>query len=124
MSNLKQVIKLIINKLTHIGDREEIVNSIVEWITDIYIFKENYTMDDGKIYVVEYSATYGHLELIKQLVNGTDNNVLDCALAVSAKYGHLEIFIYLMERGVDGRFALAMCAMNGHLEIVRYLIEK
>jgi hypothetical protein len=50
----------------------------------------------------------------------------DMALRMSSKYGHLEVVKYLVEQGADihanNDRALREAAKNGHLEVVKYMV--
>jgi ankyrin repeat protein len=86
----------------------------------------------GKNYdlAVRRASVYGHLEVVKYLVEkGADfryneNDAVRCA----SMFGHLEVVKYLIEMGADFRAcdnqAVRWASENGHLEVIKYLIEK
>ena len=80
-------------------------------------------------YALRYSALYGHLDIVKYLIDNGANlhDENDCALRFSAEHGHLSIVKYLIENGADihanDDYALKLSAQCGYLNVVEYLIE-
>jgi ankyrin repeat protein len=73
------------------------------------------------------ASKYGHLEVVKFLVEKganihADNNL---ALRCASKYGHLEIVKFLVKNGADihadNDRVLKLASLNGHFEVVEYL---
>ena len=75
---------------------------------------------------------YGHLEIVKYLVEKYGANVRansDYAVKWASEAGHLEVVKYLVEKcGADVRakndYAVQWASVGGHLEVVKYLVEK
>jgi homotetrameric cytidine deaminase len=79
--------------------------------------------------VLKFGAYYGHLCIVKFLVDHGANvhSWDDCALKLSATYGHLHVVKFLVECDTDvhvqGNFALRYSAYHGHLGVVKFLVE-
>jgi ankyrin repeat protein len=76
---------------------------------------------------LRWAATYGHLEVVKYLVQNGANVNNNSALRWAAYNGHLEIVKFLLENGANvhawNDSALRSAAENGHLEIVEFLVQ-
>lgn len=86
-------------------------------------------MDDDNVKEVLFTcAKYGHLEIIKFLMNNYNYDVCKNILYISAEYGHLEIVKYIIDtyyprmKHLHKDSALSISVKNGHSEIVSYLI--
>ncbi len=103
------------------------------------IKKLNLTLEDIRSLnnnALIWASFYGHLEVVKYLVNkgltledirSYDNN----ALIGASLYGHLEVVKFLIDKGLtikdirskDNK-ALIWASHNGYLEVVKYLEEQ
>ena len=101
MSNLKQIIELIISELVFTGDRKQLVDLVTAWVEEIYFGSKKYTPPDGEFYVMMYSVVHGHLDLVKQLINIVNDDVIISALVESADNGHLGVVQVLVENGAN-----------------------
>jgi len=83
---------------------------------------------DPQIYGPEafrWAAWYGHLEVVKFLLQHSDPTALDHAFRMAAWTGHLEIVKFLLPHSDPKAHyseAFRWAAENGHLEIVKLLL--
>jgi ankyrin repeat protein len=94
-----------------------------------YLFTQERNIIDWINWGLMWSAEYGHINIVKYLVeNGADIHARDdLALRISAENGHKKIVEYLTENGADIHArddqALRLAAQNGHKEVAEYLTE-
>lgn len=79
-------------------------------------------------YALEWSAYYGHLELVKKVVNlgANPNNSNSAPIQMASRNGHILVLKYLMEIGSTQSMLniniLVEAIEFNHLEIVQYLL--
>jgi hypothetical protein len=72
---------------------------------------------------VQTAAQYGHLEMLKWLVENGFKFTGD-ALTAAAKEGHLECVVYLRERGCKMTTTVSKVSLNrAHIHVLRWVIE-
>ncbi|AKI80572.1 putative ankyrin repeat protein [Acanthamoeba polyphaga mimivirus] len=81
-------------------------------------------------YSIPVASLHGYLEIVKYLVNKSDNirSHGDLAVRLACLKGHLEIVKYLISRGADikscNNCAIRLASEKGHFEIVKYLVSQ
>jgi hypothetical protein len=89
----------------------------VENFADIIDYNKNTCMN------VKRAAQYGHLEMLKWLVENGFKFTAD-ALTAAAERGHLECVVYLRERGCNMTPTIAKAAVNiAQIHVLRWAIE-
>ena len=75
---------------------------------------------------MEGAALHGHFEIVKLLIEYTNNTKkLNTALSAAAVGGYINIVQFLLNQGADDvNSALEISAPNGRIDITRLLIEK
>ena len=77
-------------------------------------------------YAATQASAYGHLDILKYLVEEKGAKIGDFAVNQAAKHGHLDILKYLVEEKsakIDD-FVVNQAATHGHLDILKYIFEK
>lgn len=94
------------------GNLEEIINSGFD-------FQKNNKL------IFRVSSSYGHLHIIKYLIDLGINPNLDRLLFFAIDGNHLDIVTYLVSKGADihAVYVIHQAIRKGHLDIARYLIE-
>jgi ankyrin repeat protein len=107
------------------------VKILLQYSNDIYT--DN---DVNRNTPLTYAATYGHVEVVRVLLEGganvdRANGYGRTALHVADGYGHLDVCHLLLDWGakvvpLDGEqyTALHVAALLGHLSLVKLLVER
>lgn len=90
--------------------------------------------DINFIYMFDNIVKYGHMHLIRYLVNNYRSSNIDrmyiknSILCIAVTYGNISILKYVIKKGADittnNNQALYYSSLCGHLHIVKYLINK
>jgi ankyrin repeat protein len=115
-------------------------NGNIEIVKHLLIDYNSITEDTSllkKAHGLDKAAVYGHLDIVKCLLNELKNDselldYLNSALKYACMYGHLSIVDYLLTSNdltlkpnihADSDNALFHACSSGHLDIIKYLLE-
>ena len=97
---------------------------------DIVVNHVEFMFRHGRRNALYYAYLYGHIELVKYIVENFDTVRKRCAagiVTIVAEKGDLEMLKYLVSHGAQLREkgnAIRMAAEKGYLEVVQYLVSQ
>lgn len=74
--------------------------------------------------LMEWSAWYGHLDVVKYALSKGANIYRDGGIYAAAKQGHLDVVKYLFKHGADCKMAMCSAAIYHQFDVVKYLLSQ